>query len=158
MIVTIFWHDSHFFILILFAWLARLARLARVARMARVTRSARLSRRMFRPCKSYESRGGTLPDFRLPFFFRLPTSLFFRFPTSLFFFLFPTSLFSSDFRLHFFPISDFPFFFRFPTSVARTIISGCDGPTEQILSFVGHILQPIAKTQKSYLKDTTGLY
>ena len=42
-----------------------------------------------------------------------------------------------------------------PTPVGRPIISGCDGPTERISSFVDHILQPIAKTQKSYLKDTT---
>lgn len=32
---------------------------------------------------------------------------------------------------------------------------GCDGPTERISSFIDNILQPIAKTQKSYLKDTT---
>ena len=42
-----------------------------------------------------------------------------------------------------------------PTPVGRPIISGCDGPTERISSFVDYILQPIAKTQKSYLKDTT---
>ena len=36
-----------------------------------------------------------------------------------------------------------------PTPVGRPIISGCDGPTERISSFVDHILQPIAKTQKS---------
>ena len=42
-----------------------------------------------------------------------------------------------------------------PTSVGRPIISGCDGPTERISSFVDYILQPITKAQKSYLKDTT---
>ena len=35
------------------------------------------------------------------------------------------------------------------------IISGCDGPTERISSFLDHILQPIAQAQKSYLKDST---
>ena len=34
-------------------------------------------------------------------------------------------------------------------------ISGCDGPTERISSFVDHLLQPIAMRQKSYIKDTT---
>ena len=38
--------------------------------------------------------------------------------------------------------------------VGPPIISGCDGPTEQI-SFIDNILQPIAKIHKSYLKDTT---
>ena len=38
---------------------------------------------------------------------------------------------------------------------SRPIILGCDGPTERISSFKDNILQPIAKTQKSYLKDTT---
>ena len=42
------------------------------------------------------------------------------------------------------------------THKAKTsIISGCDGPTERISSFLDHILQPIAQAQKSYLKDTT---
>ena len=40
-----------------------------------------------------------------------------------------------------------------PTPVGRPIISGNDGPTEGISSFVDHILQPIAKSQRSYLKD-----
>ena len=35
------------------------------------------------------------------------------------------------------------------------MISGCDGPTERISGFVDHLLQPIAKVQPSYLKDTT---
>lgn len=39
--------------------------------------------------------------------------------------------------------------------MGRPIISGNDGPTERISSFVDHILQPIAKSQRSYLKDTT---
>ena len=42
-----------------------------------------------------------------------------------------------------------------PTPVGRPIISGCDGPTERISAFVDHVLQPIAQTQPSYLKDTT---
>ena len=42
-----------------------------------------------------------------------------------------------------------------PTPVGRPIISGCDGPTERISAFVDHLLQPIAKVQPSYLKDTT---
>ena len=42
-----------------------------------------------------------------------------------------------------------------PNPVGRPIISGCEGPTERISSFVDHLLQPIAKMQKSYLKDTT---
>ena len=39
--------------------------------------------------------------------------------------------------------------------VGRPIISGCEGPTERISSFVDHLLQPIAQKQTSYLKDTT---
>ena len=42
-----------------------------------------------------------------------------------------------------------------PTPVERPIISGCDGPTEKLSSFVDRILQPIAQQQRSYLKDTT---
>ena len=42
-----------------------------------------------------------------------------------------------------------------PTPVRRPIISGNDGPSEWISAFVDSILQPIAKSQKSYLKDTT---
>ena len=42
-----------------------------------------------------------------------------------------------------------------PTLTRRPIISGCDGPAERISSFLDHILQPIAKAQKSYHKDTT---
>ena len=42
-----------------------------------------------------------------------------------------------------------------PNPVGRPIISGCEGPTERISSFLDYLLQPIAKAQKSYLKDTT---
>ena len=35
------------------------------------------------------------------------------------------------------------------------IISGCDGPTERMSAFVDKPIQPIAKIQKSYIKDTT---
>ena len=42
-----------------------------------------------------------------------------------------------------------------PTPVGRPIISGCDGPTERISAFVDFLLQPIARVQPSYLKDTT---
>ena len=42
-----------------------------------------------------------------------------------------------------------------PLPVGRPIISGCEGPTERISSFVDHLLQPIAQKQKSYLKDMT---
>ena len=39
-----------------------------------------------------------------------------------------------------------------PTLVERPIISGCDGPTERLSSFVDKLLQPIAQMQESYLK------
>ena len=42
-----------------------------------------------------------------------------------------------------------------PIMVGRPIISGCDGPTERISSFVDTLLQPIAQKQQSYIKDTT---
>ena len=42
-----------------------------------------------------------------------------------------------------------------PTPVGRPIISGNDGPSERISAFVDSLLQTIAKSQKSYLKDTT---
>ena len=42
-----------------------------------------------------------------------------------------------------------------PSPVGRPIVSGCDGPTEKLSSFVDRLLQPIAQQQKSYLKDTT---
>ena len=42
-----------------------------------------------------------------------------------------------------------------PVITGRPIISGCDGPTERISSFVDTLLQPISKSQESYLKDTT---
>ena len=41
------------------------------------------------------------------------------------------------------------------TPVGRPIITGYEGPTERISLFVDSLLQPIAKSQKSYLKDTT---
>ena len=44
---------------------------------------------------------------------------------------------------------------RYIYPVGRPIISGCEGPTERISSFVDSLLQPIAKQQTSYLKDTT---
>ena len=36
-----------------------------------------------------------------------------------------------------------------------SVISGCEGPTERISSFVDHLLQRVEQKQKSYLKDTT---
>ena len=42
-----------------------------------------------------------------------------------------------------------------PTTVGRPIISGCDGPTERISAFVDKLLQPVAQSQKSYIKDAT---
>ncbi|XP_068742030.1 uncharacterized protein [Montipora capricornis] len=42
-----------------------------------------------------------------------------------------------------------------PDPVGRPIISGCDGPTEKISSFVDTLLQPIAQKQQSYIKDPT---
>jgi len=42
-----------------------------------------------------------------------------------------------------------------PNPVGRPVISGCDSPSERISSFVDYFLQPIAKVQESYLKDTT---
>ena len=41
-----------------------------------------------------------------------------------------------------------------PTPVGRPIISGCDGPTEKLSSFADKLLQPIARQQRSYLKDS----
>ena len=38
-----------------------------------------------------------------------------------------------------------------PTPVGRPIISGCDGPTERLSSFVERLIQPIAQKQDSYL-------
>jgi len=42
-----------------------------------------------------------------------------------------------------------------PNPVGRAIISGCEGATERTSSFLDYLLQPIAKAQLSYLKDTT---
>ena len=45
---------------------------------------------------------------------------------------------------------------RIPVFYTLTKIqAGNIGPTERISSFVDSLLQPIAKSQKSYLKDTT---
>ena len=44
---------------------------------------------------------------------------------------------------------------RKPKPVGRLIISGCDGPTEKISAFVDKLIQPIAKIQNSYIRDTT---
>ena len=42
-----------------------------------------------------------------------------------------------------------------PTPAGRPKVAGIDGPTARISSFVESLLQPIAKSQKSYLKDKT---
>ena len=42
-----------------------------------------------------------------------------------------------------------------PTLVGRPIISGCDSPTERISSFVDRLVQRIAQSRDSYLKDRT---
>ena len=39
-----------------------------------------------------------------------------------------------------------------PSPVSRPIVSGCDGPTEKLSSFVDKLLQLIAQQQKSYLQ------
>ena len=41
------------------------------------------------------------------------------------------------------------------SATLSSLISGCDGPTERIYSFVDTLLQPIAQKQQSYIKDTT---
>ena len=41
------------------------------------------------------------------------------------------------------------------TPVGRPIVSGSNGPTERIYSFVDSLLQPIAIKQESYIKDIT---
>ena len=41
-----------------------------------------------------------------------------------------------------------------PVPVGRPIISGGEGPTEKISSFVDTLLQPIEQKQQSYIKDT----
>ena len=45
-----------------------------------------------------------------------------------------------------------------PILVGRSIISGCDGPTESISSFVETLPQPMAQLQQSYRKDATAFY
>ena len=42
-----------------------------------------------------------------------------------------------------------------PTPVGHPIVAVNEGPTERISAFVDSILQFIAKSQKTYLKDTT---
>ena len=42
-----------------------------------------------------------------------------------------------------------------PKPVGRSIISGCNGPTERLSSFVDCIIQSVPQIQESYLKDTT---
>ena len=41
------------------------------------------------------------------------------------------------------------------TPVGQPIVSGSNGPTERISSFVDSLLQPIAQKQESYIKDTS---
>ena len=45
--------------------------------------------------------------------------------------------------------------FKSQLTYSRSIVAGNDRPTEGISSIVDSLLQPIAKSQKSYLKDTT---
>ena len=42
-----------------------------------------------------------------------------------------------------------------PKPVGRPIVSGWSGPTELISAFLDKLLQPVAQSQKSYIKDTT---
>ena len=42
-----------------------------------------------------------------------------------------------------------------PKPVGRPIVSGCSGPTELISAFLDKLLQPVAQSQKSYIKDRT---
>ena len=42
-----------------------------------------------------------------------------------------------------------------PNLADRPIVSENGGPTERILSFIDSLLQPVAKKQESYIKDTT---
>ena len=42
-----------------------------------------------------------------------------------------------------------------PNVAGRRIVSGKGTPTERISSFIDSFLQPIAKKQESYIKDTT---
>ena len=37
---------------------------------------------------------------------------------------------------------------------ARPIVSGCDGPTERISTYLDHWFQALAKSPPSYIKDT----
>ena len=42
-----------------------------------------------------------------------------------------------------------------PNLAGRPIVSGNGGPTEHVSSFIDSLVQPIAKKQESYIKDTT---
>ena len=45
-----------------------------------------------------------------------------------------------------------------PILVGRSIISGCEGPTERISSFVETLPQPMVQLQQSYRKDATAFH
>ena len=45
-----------------------------------------------------------------------------------------------------------------PILVGRSIISGCEGPTERISSFVETLPQPMVQLQQSYMKDATAFH
>ena len=45
-----------------------------------------------------------------------------------------------------------------PKPVGRPIVSGCSGPTELISAFLGKLLQQVAQSQKSYIKDITDFF
>ena len=42
-----------------------------------------------------------------------------------------------------------------PTPVERPIISGCDGPTERMSTFIDRLIQSISQKQDWYVKDKT---
>jgi len=44
-----------------------------------------------------------------------------------------------------------------PITITKTVISGCDDPTEKLSSILDKLLQPIEQQQESYLKDTYNL-
>ena len=44
-----------------------------------------------------------------------------------------------------------------PNLAGTPIVPGNGGPTECISSFIDSLLQPIAKKQESYIKDTTDI-
>ena len=45
-----------------------------------------------------------------------------------------------------------------PILVGRSIISGCEGPTERISSLVETLPQPMVQLQQSYMKDATAFH